>query len=138
MDHLSIFIRPIPRTIWPNKPYGSWLLNYYAKHGKKGKWAPGFSPTIYGVFYSEIGIIGIIVLSILWATFLSYIYSLTLIFHSDLRFFLTGIMLTSLIPIFRSGDLPGDISIVLMSYWPILLFVKQYNYHLKQSMPYIF
>jgi hypothetical protein len=133
-EHLNIFLRPIPRSIWPDKPYASWLQNYYAKHGKKGVWSAGFSPTLYGTFYSEMGIEGIVVFSILWAILLSYIYRSISKFDSDIKVILIGILLASMIPIFRSGDLAGDFAIVLMSYWPFLLFVRYYKIFLKQRI----
>jgi hypothetical protein len=136
LDHLGIFFRPIPRSIWPDKPLAGWVQNYYAKHGKEGVWAAGFSPTLYGVFYSEMGITGIVFFSVLWAFILGYIYKLTQLYNSDLKVFLVGILLASLIPILRSGDLPGDFAIVLMSYWPILIFVGQYNKYLKRIKSY--
>ncbi|PRY06758.1 hypothetical protein CLV24_12624 [Pontibacter ummariensis] len=130
MDHIGIFLRPVPREVWPNKPLASWLQSYYAKHGMKGFWNAGFSPTLYGVFYSEMGVTGIFFFSVLWAIMLTYAYRLTQRFNSEIRAILVGILLASMIPIFRSGDLPGDFAIALMSYWPFLLFIRYYNKYL--------
>ena len=125
-EHLAILVRPIPRTIWPDKPLAGWIQNYKAKY-KTDTQEVGFAPTIYGVFYGEIGVLGVIIFSIAWGKFLSYLYSSFKIFKSNLSVILIGVMLASLIPLFRSGDLAGDFSIVLMSYWPLIIFVWQYK-----------
>jgi hypothetical protein len=131
-DHLNILLRPIPRNFWPEKPLAGWFQNYQKKYGLE-KTSVGFSPTIFGVFYGEMGTEGVIVFSILWALFLVRLYRYINQFQSDLSFLLTGVLLTSLIPIFRSGDLPGDIAIVLMSYWPIIYFTYKYKEFLKNK-----
>ncbi len=131
-DHLNIFLRPIPRVLWPDKPLAGWFQNYQQKYGLE-KTTIGFSPTLYGVFYAEMGTEGIIVFSILWAYGLVWLYRYINQFSSDLSWLLTGVMLTAMIPIFRSGDLPGDVAIVLMSYWPIIYFVYIYKKFLKKE-----
>ena len=131
-DHLNILLRPIPRVFWPDKPLAGWFQNYQKKYGLE-KTTIGFSPTLYGVFYAEMGTEGIIVFSVLWAYGLVWLYRYINQFNSDLSWLLTGVMLTALIPIFRSGDLPGDIAIVLMSYWPIIYFVYKYKQFLKKE-----
>lgn len=132
-EHLAVFLRPIPRTIWSDKPLAGWFQNYQKKYGLE-KSTIGFSPTIYGVFYAEMGTEGIVVFSIIWAYGLVWLYRYVNQFSSDLSWLLTGIMLTALIPIFRSGDLPGDVAIVLMSYWPVIIFVYYYRKFLKKRM----
>lgn len=131
-DHLNILLRPIPRNFWPDKPLAGWFQNYQKKYGLE-KSTIGFSPTLYGVFYGEMGTEGIIVFSILWAFGLIWLYRYINQFSSDLSWMLTGILLTAMIPIFRSGDLPGDVAIVLMSYWPVIAFVYYYRKFLKKK-----
>jgi hypothetical protein len=132
-EHIEIFLRPIPRSIWPNKPVGSWVRKYQEKYNGEVLNSAGFSPTIWGVFYSEGGVIGIIILSVLWGYMISYIYHSFSSFNSGLASMLIGVLLASLVPVFRSGDMAGDFAIVLMSYWPLILFVRQYKKFLKQS-----
>jgi hypothetical protein len=132
LDHLNILLRPIPRLFWPDKPLAGWFQNYQKKYGLE-KTTIGFSPTLYGVFYAEMGTEGIIIFSILWAYGLVWLYRYVNQFKSELSWVLSGIILTALIPIFRSGDLPGDVAIVLMSYWPIIYFVVQYKKFLKKE-----
>ena len=131
-DHLNILLRPIPRNLWPEKPLAGWFQNYQQKYGLE-KTSIGFSPTIYGVFYGEMGTEGIIIFAVLWAYGLVWLYRYINRFTSDVSFLLTGVMLTSMIPIFRSGDLPGDVAVVLMSYWPIFYFVREYKKFLKKQ-----
>ena len=133
LDHLNILLRPIPRNFWPDKPLAGWFQNYQKKYGLE-KSTIGFSPTLYGVFYGEMGTEGIIVFSILWAFGLIWLYRYINQFSSDLSWMLTGILLTAMIPIFRSGDLPGDVAIVLMSYWPIIYFVYKYKQFVKKQL----
>ena len=133
MQHLEIFLRPIPRTLWPDKPLAGWFQNYAAKYGTK-QTTIGFSPTIYGVFYTEMGIYGLFVFGFFWGWLLSYFYRSFSGFTSNLSVLLIGILLAALIPILRSGDLPGDFAVVLMSYWPIIIFVQQYKKFVKQQL----
>lgn len=132
-EHIEILLRPIPRSLWPNKPVGSWVRKYQEKYNGEVLNSAGFSPTIWGVFYSEGGIIGIVVLSVLWGYMLSYLYRSFTSFNSGLASMLIGILLASLVPIFRSGDMAGDFAIVLMSYWPLMVFIRQYKKFLKKN-----
>lgn len=133
VEHLNILFRPIPRSIWPGKPLAGWFQNYREKY--KVEFANiGFSPTIWGVFYAEGGIDGIVLFSIAWGFFLVYIYKKARLYASELSDLLTGILLASMIPIFRSGDMAGDFAIVLMSYWPIIVLIVWYNRELKKDV----
>lgn len=133
IEHLNILLRPIPRTIWEDKPLAGWFQNYQAKYNTN-RMNVGFSPTLYGVFYGEFAEEGIVIFSILWAFFLSWLYRSLTIYQSKLSYLLIGILLTSLIPVFRSGDLAGDFAIVLMSYWPIIVFVYQYKRYVRKRL----
>jgi hypothetical protein len=134
LQHLQILIRPIPRALWPGKPQASWVREYQEKHNGEVLESAGFSPTIWGVFYSELGIAGIVILSIAWAWLLSYLYRAFSIFSSDLSYILVGALLSSLIPIFRSGDMAGDFAIVLMSFWPLFVFVRRYKKFVQEQL----
>jgi hypothetical protein len=88
------------------------------------------------VFYAEGGYIGVILLSVAWAWLLAYLYRTFSYFSSDLSAFLVGIILVSMIPIFRSGDMPGDFAIVLMSFWPMIIFTRMYKKFVKKQLQY--
>nr|WP_319397837.1 hypothetical protein [uncultured Carboxylicivirga sp.] len=130
MEHLEILMRPIPRQLWPGKPVGGYAnklgLNKYKTSG-----TVGISQTIYGTFYGEGGIIGIIILSIVYGWLFVKLFRLTYKFNSDLHWLLKGIIIASFVPILRGGDLPGIIAFIGMSYWPVFLFVWQYNKFLE-------
>lgn len=135
-EHLNILLRPIPRSLWPEKPLASWVRNVEARHGWYNEDSAGFSPTIWGVFYSEGGPWAVALLSIVWAFFIAKLYRALSYFNSDLSAFLVPAMLTSMIPVFRSGDLAGDFAIVLMSFWPLIVFTYLYKKFLKQQAAY--
>jgi hypothetical protein len=94
----------------------------------------GFSPTIWGVFFAEGGTIGIVLFSIFWGWFLGLLYRKFSSFKSDLSYLLVGILIASLIPIFRSGDMAGDFAIVLMSFWPVIAFVRYYKKFVEREL----
>jgi len=135
MEHLNVLLRPIPRGLWPGKPLAGWFQNYREKYGVEFA-DVGISPTIWGVFYAEAGEFGIVLFSVLWGGGLAWLYRKFQIFKSDLSFILIGILLACLIPVFRSGDLPGDIAIVLMSFWPMIVFVNKYKKYVEKRLRY--
>lgn len=134
LQHIAIFLRPIPRSLWPGKPLASWVRNYQAKYNGEVLESAGFSPTIWGVFYSEGGEVGIVILSIFWGWLLGFFYRKLSAFNSDLSYLLVGILIASLIPVFRSGDMAGDFAIVLMSFWPIIVFVRYYKKFVEREL----
>jgi oligosaccharide repeat unit polymerase len=132
LEHVNIFLRPIPRTLWPDKPLAGWFQQYAQKYHTR-LFVVGFSSTIYGVFYAEGGTIGVIIFSVFWGWMIAYFYRSFGGFNSVLSYICIGILLASLIPILRSGDMPGDFAIVLMSYWPFIIFVRQYKKFIKKQ-----
>ena len=133
-EHLNVILRPIPRALWPAKPLSNWIRNVEVRHGWIDEDSAGFSPTLWGVFYAEGGTYGVVLCSIIWAWFLARLYRAFSYFSSDLTSFLIGILLVCMIPIFRSGDLAGDVAIVLMSFWPMIIFVVLYKRFLKTHL----
>jgi hypothetical protein len=132
MEHVDIVLRPIPRGLWEDKPLAGWFQKYSAKYGTS-KASVGFSPTVWGVFYAEMGVFGIVFFSVLWAWALAKIYSYFKSFSSSLWAILVGIMLAGMIPLFRSGDLAGDTFLIFLSYWAMIIFVRGYKkYVVKQ------
>lgn len=133
LDHLGILLRPVPRSWWPGKPNGGWHQKYADKYNYGEEFGTGISTTIYGVFYGEGGVVGIIICSVLWGIGLAKLVKLSNSFNSDIQNLIKGMIMASLIPIMRSGDLAGDFAIVGMSYWPIFLFLYQYKKFLKEK-----
>lgn len=131
MEHFEILLRPIPRSLWPNKPVGGYAnklgLNNYQTHG-----TVGISQTLYGSFYGEGGVGGIVVFSIIYAWLFVRIGRYANRYKSDMRWVIWGLFLASLIPLVRGGDLPGIFAFIGMSYWPVFIFIYQYNQYLKR------
>jgi hypothetical protein len=129
MEHFEILLRPIPRKLWPDKPLGG----YHNKLGLNANMSGtvGISQTIYGTFYGEGGVAGIIVFSILYAWLFARIMRYAESYNSKMRWLLKGITIASLIPILRGGDLPGIIAFIGMSYWPVFIYLLLYNRYLK-------
>jgi hypothetical protein len=133
MDHIGILLRPIPRALWPGKPEGGWHQKYAEKYNNDENFVTGISPTLYGVFYGEGGLTGIIIFSIIWGFFFTRLMIAIQAYELNLQYILKGMLFASLLPVLRSGDLAGDISIIGMSYWPIFIFIYQYNKFIKQK-----
>ncbi len=131
MEHLEILMRPIPRQLWPGKPLGGYANKLGLSDVTKG--TVGISQTIYGTFYGEGGFWGIVLLSILYGWIFVKLFRYTYNYNSDLQWLLKGIIIASFVPILRGGDLPGIIAFIGMSYWPVVLFVYQYNKFLKRK-----
>ncbi|WP_066633751.1 hypothetical protein [Labilibacter marinus] len=132
MEHMEILMRPIPRALWPGKPVGGYAnklgLNDYENSG-----TVGISQTIYGTFYGEGGLWGIIILSIIYGWVFVKLFRLSYHYNSDLQWLIKGIIIASFVPILRGGDLPGIIAFIGMSYWPIFLIIWQYHKFLAQQ-----
>lgn len=131
-EHLEILTRPIPRAIWPGKPVGGYA-NKLGLNNNMGGYTVGISQSIYGSFYGEGGVLGIILFSILYAWAFSKLFNTTLKYASDMRLMIYGIILTSAIPLFRGGDLPGIYAFIGMSYWPVFIFIYMYKKYLKKE-----
>lgn len=102
-------------------------LNDYQNSG-----TVGISQTIYGTFYGEGGVIGIIIFSILYGWIFVKLKRYSERYHSEMRYLIKGMIIASIVPILRGGDLPGIIAFVGMSYWPIFILLYQYNTLAKQ------
>ena len=131
MEHFEILLRPIPRKLWPGKPVGGYA-NKLGLNDYKNAGTVGISQTIYGTFYGEGGVMGIIILSIIYGWLFVKLFRYTYRYNSDVHWLLKGIIIASFVPILRGGDLPGIIAFIGMSYWPVFLFLYQYNKFLKE------
>ena len=126
-EHLEILLRPIPRIIWPEKPLGGYVNKLGLYKGVNGG-TLGFSPTLFGSFYAEGGIIGIILLSFAYGFVFARIVMKSIRKPSTCLLTLErAIMIASLIPLLRGGDLPGIYSWIGMSFWPCFLFIWLYQ-----------
>jgi oligosaccharide repeat unit polymerase len=117
-EHLEILLRPIPRSLWPNKPKGSWVQKW-ANKVNSDEFSTGISPSIFGSFYAEAGVIGVVVFSLLYGFGLGQIYNWSLRFRSSLRTVIKAIVIASAFAVIRGGDLAGTVAFLGMSFWPI-------------------
>lgn len=124
-DHLEILLRPIPRSIWPDKPVGGYANRLGLNDYETG--ITGISPSLFGSFYAEGGIVGIVILSIIYGTGLAAIMSYTMRLRPFASLIVRAVVCASLVPMLRGGDLAGGYAWVGMAYWPcfLLLWLKR-------------
>lgn len=133
LEHLEILLRPIPRFIWPEKPVGGYVNKLGLYKGVGGA-TLGFSPTIFGSFYAEGGVIGIILFSFAYGLIFSRIVMKSIRKPSMCLLTLErAIMIASLIPLLRGGDLPGIFAWIGMSFWPCFLFMWLYQKEVRKA-----
>ncbi|MEQ8384383.1 MAG: O-antigen polymerase [Coleofasciculus sp. A1-SPW-01] len=132
MEHLEILMRPIPRAWWPEKPVGGYMNKLgLTIHGGKG--TLGISPSLFGSFYAEGGIVGIFILSLLYGVILAKIVRYTTKLQPFAAILVRAILCASLLPLLRGGDLPGIYAWIGMAFWPcfLLLWIKRADFRLK-------
>lgn len=132
MEHFEILLRPIPRAIWKDKPVGGYHNKLGLNENMQGA-TVGISPSIYGSFYAEGGVTGIIILSLIYGYVFMRFFRWAETYNSDLRYIIKGLVISSTIPLLRGGDLPGIIAFIGMTYWPVFLFIYQYNGYIKRE-----
>lgn len=140
MGHLEILVRPIPRFLWTDKPVGAWqqklaliqAQDLYGSNATPDLFGTGISPTLFGDFYSEAGLIGIIALSILYGWLFAKIINFSDRYLSPCRLLIKGILIASLFPLFRGGDLPGVTAFILLAFWPLIIFIYFYNQNIHK------
>ncbi len=129
-EHLEILYRPIPRRLWVGKPVGGYAnklgLNDYENSG-----TVGISQTLYGSFYGEGGVAGIVIFSFLYAMLFVWAFKYSERYNSDMRWILRAVIIGWAIPLLRGGDLPGIYAWLGMTYWPVFIILWQYNRFLK-------
>lgn len=125
-EHLEILYRPIPRSWWPEKPLGGYA-NKLGLNDNMGGGSVGISQSLYGTFYGEGGVTGIVILCIIYAYLLNSIMARSIRYNSDVRHLIKGATIASIIPLLRGGDLPGIYAFIGMSFWPVIFFVFRYS-----------
>ncbi len=133
MEHLEILMRPIPRALWAEKPVGGgYMVEFGLSDPNKGT-TVGFSPSLFGSFYAEGGIIGIVFCSLLYGAILAAIIRYSTRLQPFASILIRAILCASLIPLLRGGDLPGIYGWIGMAFWPcfLLLWIKRSELKLK-------
>jgi hypothetical protein len=133
LNHSEILTRPIPRSVWPNKPSGGYAnkLDLNDMYGES--FGIGISESMYGTFYIEGGVVGIVVFCWLYGMFLARVVNRLKRYHGMVGATLLGCVYASLIAWFRGGDFAGIFALLLLSYWPVIIFMRRYNAFLKRE-----
>lgn len=126
MEHLEILMRPIPRAWWPEKPVGGYM-NKLGLTISSGKGTLGISPTLFGSFYAEGGLIGILFFSVFYGTIFAAIVCYSTRLQPFASILVRAVFCACLIPLLRGGDLPGVSAWFGMAFWPcfLLLWIKR-------------
>jgi hypothetical protein len=134
MEHVEVLLRPIPRALWPEKPVGGYMNQLGLITANTG-FTLGISPTLFGSFYAEAGIIGIILGSSLYGVILATIIRYTTKLQPFASTLIRAILCACLIPLLRGGDLAGIYAWIGMAFWPcfLLLWIKRADFRLKPS-----
>ena len=126
-QHLEILLRPIPRVLWPGKPLGGYANKLGLNDNMQYGGTVGISESLYGTFYGEGGIIGIILISFIYGFIYAKINRSAERYKSDIQYLIKGMLLASTTAIIRGGDLAGIVAFICMSYWPVFIFIGQYK-----------
>ncbi|MEM9154441.1 MAG: hypothetical protein AAGB13_05280 [Cyanobacteria bacterium P01_F01_bin.33] len=121
MAHIEVLLRPIPRSLWPGKPIGGGYLATVGLIDVESGTTLGFAPTMFGDFYSEAGIFGIIALSFVYGSVLAAIVRFSTRLKPFASVMVRAMLCASLVPLLRGGDLAGIYAGIGMSFWPCLL-----------------
>lgn len=129
--HFEILLRPIPRAIWPGKPVGGYA-NRLGLNDNMGGGGVGISPSIYGTFYEEGGVVGIFLFSVIYGVVFYRIRRYAFSYGSQMRYVVIGVFYATLFALLRAGDIAGIAAFFGMTYWPIILFNYWYKKFRRQ------
>ena len=119
-EHLEILARPIPRAWWPDKPVGGYMNKLGIITADTGI-TLGISPSLFGSFYQEGGLVGVVLLSIIYGFGFGRLVSFSTRIVPLTGLLARGILAAAIVPLLRGGDLPGIYAWFGMSFWPCLL-----------------
>src|SRR5438552_8959388 len=119
-EHLEILERPIPRAWWPDKPVGGYMNKLGLITAESG-FMFGISPSLFGSFYQEGGLVGVVLLSMIYGFGFGRAVSFSTRIVPLTGLLIRGILAAAIVPLFRGGDLPGIYAWFGMSFWPCFL-----------------
>jgi hypothetical protein len=119
-EHLDILTRPIPRAWWPGKPVGGYLNKLGIIDANSGL-TLGISPSLFGSFYQEGGIVGMVLLSVLYGFGFARLIRFSAVISPIGGLLIRAIACAAVIPLLRGGDLPGIYAWFGMAFWPVAL-----------------
>ena len=128
--HAEILLRPIPRSIWPEKPVGGYM-NKLGLTIAEGRGTLGISPSLIGSFYAEGSWFGIFFFSALYGAVLAGIVRYAATLQPGGSVLVRAVVCAALVPLLRGGDLPGIYAWLGMSFWPVAIFLYTHNRSLK-------
>jgi len=133
MAHLEVFLRPIPRSIWPGKPVGGGYMAAVGLSNAEEGFTIGFSPTLFGDFYSEGGVIAMVPLAIIYGMAIGRLVRWTVWLHPFAGVLVRAILCAALVPVLRGGDMAGIVAWLGMAFWPcfLVLWIKRKEFDLK-------
>jgi hypothetical protein len=134
-EHFEIFGRPIPRAWWPDKPVGGYMNKLGIITADTG-FTIGISPSLFGSFYQEGGLVGVVLLSIIYGFGFGRIVAFSTRIVPLAGLFLRGILAAAIVPLLRGGDLPGIYAWFGMSFWPCLLLLWLGRHDFFSRIPY--
>jgi oligosaccharide repeat unit polymerase len=131
MEHLEVLMRPIPRSLWPGKPVGGYMNKLGLIDANTG-FTLGISPTLFGSFYAEGKLLGILIFSVVYGWVFALIVRRTIWLHPFAAALVRAMLCASLVPLLRGGDLPGIYAWIGMAFWPcfLVLWVKRREFRL--------
>lgn len=116
-EHLDILTRPIPRAWWPGKPVGGYMNELGLTIAKTGG-TLGISPSLFGSFYQEGGIPGVIICALFYGALLGWLVKCSTRISIVGGVLIRAMLCAFLIPLLRGGDLPGIYAWGFMAFWP--------------------
>ena len=134
-EHLEIFERPIPRRWWPDKPVGGYMNKLGIITADTG-FTLGISPSLFGSFYQEGGLVGVVLCSIIYGFGFGRLVSFSTRIVPLAGLLIRGILAAAIVPLLRGGDLPGIYAWFGMSFWPCLLLLWLRRHEFFARMPY--
>ena len=134
-EHFEILERPIPRAWWPGKPVGGYMNKLGIITAETG-FTLGISPSLFGSFYQEGGLVGVVILSIIYGFGFGRLVSFSTRIVPLAGLLLRGILAAAIVPLLRGGDLPGIYAWFGMSFWPCLLLLWLGRHDFFARIPY--
>ena len=131
----EILERPIPRAWWPDKPVGGYMNKLGIITADTG-FTLGISPSLFGSFYQEGGLVGVVLLSIIYGFGFGRLVSFSTRIVPLAGLLLRGILAAAIVPLLRGGDLPGIYAWFGMSFWPCLLLLWLGRHEFFARIPY--
>jgi hypothetical protein len=96
----------------------------------------GISPSLFGSFYQEGGLVGVVLLSIIYGFGFGRLVWFSARIVPLTGLLLRGILAAAIVPLLRGGDLPGIYAWFGMSFWPCLLLLWLRRHDFFARIPY--